>query len=275
MKRDYGLCLWTFGNVPFEEKCRLASEVGVNGVEVEGDISQNPREIVTILSKYDLKILSITPNNVDISSDNESVRKRAVEYFLDLLSWADELGAKRICLHGDVGKVVGSGDEQKDWTRLVESSKEILQKAENLHIEVVFEVLNRYENHQVRTGQEALKLIKDVKSSNLKVLLDSYHMNIEEENPAQALKDVGQHLGVYHIGDSNRQGIGQGHANIYEQIEVLHKIDYRGPIIMEMTAPGPNPFTPVKEEGYIEVVKNYYKDSLSIVKEWEQNKIQV
>jgi sugar phosphate isomerase/epimerase len=55
MKRDYGICLWTFGNVPFEEKCRLASEVGVNGVEVEGDISQDPREILTTLSKYDFE----------------------------------------------------------------------------------------------------------------------------------------------------------------------------------------------------------------------------
>jgi D-psicose/D-tagatose/L-ribulose 3-epimerase len=273
MSRDYGLCFWTFGEIPFEEKCRIAKEIGVDGVEVQGDITQDAKELAKTLKQYELKLLSVTPNNVDISSVNEDVRLKAVQYFLDLLSWAKELGANRICLHGDVGKTEGSGDEAKDWEILVESSKEVMQKAENLGIQVVFEVLNRYENHQILTGQEALDLIEDVKSPNLTVLLDAYHMNIEESNPVEALKNLGDQLGVYHVADSNRQAIGNGHSNIKGQIEMLNEMNYTGPIIMEMVAEGPNPFTPVKGEDYLHVITNYYKTSLTKLKEWDSIKL--
>ncbi|PKG24734.1 sugar phosphate isomerase/epimerase family protein [Niallia nealsonii] len=275
MNRDFGLCLWTFGDISFEEKCKTAKDIGVDGVEIQGDLTQNPTDIAALLSACNLKILSVTPGNVDISSTDENVRGKAVQYFLDLLSWAEEAGAKRICLHGDVGKTVGCGDLEKDWQLLVESTKVVMDKADFLNIEVVYEVLNRYENHQIVTNQEALALIEEVGSPNLLVLLDSYHMNIEESDPMKALRTAGNKLGVYHVGDSNRQAIGNGHANIKEQVETLHEINYKGPIIMEMTAEGPNPFTPIKGENYLQVITEYYKKSLETLKLWDNVKIEV
>ncbi|WP_158734539.1 sugar phosphate isomerase/epimerase [Alteribacillus sp. YIM 98480] len=270
MIRDYGLCLWTFGEeISFEEKCKAAKEIGVDGVEIQGDISQDPEEVLKILEKYELKLLSVTPDNVDISSDDESIRSEAVQYFLDLLEWAAKLGAKRICLHGEVGKVRGCGDATKDWDLLVKSSSKVMSKAEKLKIEVVFEVLNRYENHQIVTAQEALKLVNEVNSKHLYVLLDAYHMNIDEACPIQAIKDVGEKLGVYHVADSNRQAIGNGHSDIKCQMDALNEIAFEGPIIMEMTAEGSDPFTPMKGGNYLEVVKGYYKESLRELKEWE------
>lgn len=273
MVRNYGLCFWTFGDLPFEEKCRLAKEIGVNGVEIQGDLSQSPAELKAVLKKYDLSVLSVTPDNVDISSGDDQVRANAVQYFLNLLIWAKELGTERICLHGDVGKTQGCGDLTKDWNLLVDSSVEIVKKAEELEIEAVFEVLNRYENHQIVTAKEALSLIKEVESENLKILLDAYHMNIEEACPIQAIKDAGNTLGVYHVADSNRQGIGDGHSDLESQVKALHEVGYEGPIIMEMVAEGPNPFTPVKDENYLDVVVSYYKKSLKQLREWEASKI--
>ncbi|WNS77804.1 sugar phosphate isomerase/epimerase family protein [Domibacillus sp. DTU_2020_1001157_1_SI_ALB_TIR_016] len=273
MVREYGLCLWTFGEITFEEKCKLAKEIGVSGVEVQGNLSQDPAELKAVLRKHDLKVLSVTPDNVDISSADEQVRSSAVQYFLDLLSWAQELGAQRICLHGDVGKTQGCGDSAKDWELLVKSSTAILQKAEELNVEVVFEVLNRYENHQIVTAEEALRLLDEVKSEKFKVLLDAYHMNIEESCPIKAVKKAKDKLGVYHVADSNRQAVGNGHVDIKGQIEALYEIGYKGPIIMEMTAEGPNPFTPVKDGDYVKVVVGYYKDSLQKIKEWDLAKV--
>jgi len=273
MSRDYGLCLWTFGDISLKEKCKLAKEIGVEGVEVQGDLSQNPSNLQALLNMYELKVLSVTPDNVDISSADENVRSRAVQYFLDLLEWAKELGAKRICLHGDVGKTQGSGDSLKDWEWLVNSTLTIVKKAEELDIEVVFEVLNRYENHQIITAKEAVSLIEEVGSENLKVLLDAYHMNIEEACPIQALRDTRNKLGVYHIADSNRQGVGAGHSDLKGQVTALHEIGYDGPIIMEMVAEGPDPFTPVKEGNYLEVIVGYYKESLKQIRVWDSVKV--
>ncbi|TWD97501.1 sugar phosphate isomerase/epimerase [Neobacillus bataviensis] len=275
MSREYGLCFWTFGDISLEEKCKIAKEIGVDGIEVQGNLTQNPLELASLLTKYDLKILSVTPDNVDISSMKKETRRIAVQYFLDLLSWAKDAGANRICLHGEVGKVAGSGDVAEDWQLLVESSKKIMEKAEALHIEVVFEVLNRYENHQLVTNQEALKLLDTVNSPNLFILLDAYHMNIEEADPIDALRNAGSKLGVYHVADSNRQAIGNGHSDIKGQIHALHEINYHGPIIMEMTAEGPNPFTPVKGQDYLQVLTNYYKSSLEKLKVWDHSKLSI
>jgi len=275
MKRDYGLCLWTFGDIDFEEKCKISKKIGVDGVEVQGDLSQSPEELAAILKKYDLKVLSVTPENVDISSSDENIRASAVQYFLDLISWAKNLGANRICLHGDVGKIHGCGDLTKDWDLLVASTKEIVNKAEEVGLQVVFEVLNRYENHQILTAKEAISLINEVKSDNLYILLDAYHMNIEEACPIQAIKDAGNKLGVYHVADSNRQAIGNGHSDIRGQIKALDEIGFKGPIIMEMVAEGPNPFTPIKHGNYLDVVVNYYKESLRQLKQWDEMKVQV
>jgi D-psicose/D-tagatose/L-ribulose 3-epimerase len=275
MKRDYGLCLWTFGDIDFEKKCKISKEIGVDGVEVQGDLSQSPEELAAILKKYDLKVLSVTPENVDISSSDENIRASAVQYFLDLISWAKNLGANRICLHGDVGKIYGCGDLTKDWDLLVASTKEIVNKAEEVGLQVVFEVLNRYENHQILTAKEAISLINEVKSDNLYILLDAYHMNIEEACPIQAIKDAGNKLGVYHVADSNRQAIGNGHSDIRGQIKALDEIGFKGPIIMEMVAEGPNPFTPIKHGNYLDVVVNYYKESLRQLKQWDEMKVQV
>ena len=275
MSREYGLCLWTFGDISVEEKCKLAKDVGVDGVEVQGNLTQDPEELANILSRYGLKVLSVTPDNVDISSENEDIRLEAVGYFLNLLDWASDLGAKRICLHGDVGKIAGSGDLAKDWELLVDSSRIVMKKAEALNIEVVFEVLNRYENHQIITNREALKLLDSVNSPNLSILLDAYHMNIEEGDPIDALRKAGSKLGVYHVADSNRQAVGNGHSNIKGQVEALHEINYTGPIIMEMTAEGPNPFTAVKGPDYLQVLTNYYKTSLEKLKVWDTPKVEI
>ncbi|MNG12859.1 hypothetical protein D3C84_964960 [compost metagenome] len=100
-------------------------------------------------------------------------------------------------------------------------------------------------------------------------------MNIEEADPIEALRNVGSKLGVYHVADSNRQAVGYGHSNIKGQIEALHEIGYTGPIIMEMVAEGPNPFTAVKGEDYLEVLTNYYKTSLEKLKAWDHSNVEV
>ena len=273
MTRDYGLTVWSFGDISFEEKCKLSKEIGVEGIEVQGDLSQDPEELLAILNKYDLKVLSVTPDNVDISSTDEQVRTAAVQYFLDLISWAKKLGAERVCIHGDVGKTSGCGDLAKDWELLVRSVSGVMKKAEEYDMEFVYEVLNRYENHQIVTGKEALQLIDEVQYEKLYVLLDSYHMNIEEANPVEAIKEAGKKLGIYHVADSNRQAVGNGHIDIKAQVEALHDIGYKGPIIMEMMAAGPNPFTPVKDGDYLQELIGYYKDSLEKLKEYDVAKI--
>lgn len=161
---EYGLCLWTFGSISFEDKCKVASDIGVDGVEVQGDISLDVEKIKETLNKYKLKALSITPEDVDIASSDENVRKEAVAYYLKLVEWAKKLGVSRFCLHGQVGRINWDKDLKQHWKWLVASTKEIVGKAAENELEVVYEVLNRYENYQVLTAKQGLELISEVKT---------------------------------------------------------------------------------------------------------------
>jgi len=120
---------------------------------------------------------------------------------------------------------------------------------------VVYEILNRYEAHRIRTVAEGLDMLAKVNASNLKLLADAYHMNIEEADPAQALRSGAQSIGLYHVADSNRQAIGEGHTDFAAQMRAISDIGYRGPIIIETSAPGPNPFTPDKGNGFRDIVE--------------------
>jgi D-psicose/D-tagatose/L-ribulose 3-epimerase len=271
MNREYGLSLWTFGDdISFEAKCAIAEDIGVDGVEIQGDVTQDPVRLRMILQNHNLKVLSVTPINADISSKDVQTRSEAVQYFWDMMDWAKALGSERICLHGKVGKISASGDYMQDWQLFADSTSQVVKKAKQLDMEVVVEVLNRYESYQVTTAKEAMKLIEAVSNPHLFLLLDAYHMNIEEANPIHALKASADKLRVYHIADSNRQAIGNGHANLQAQVNTLHDIGYQGPIVMEMTAEGPDPSTSMEKHNSITIVTSYYKHSLQTLKSWER-----
>ena len=86
-------------------------------------------------------------------------------------------------------------------------------------------------------------------------------MNIEEPDPSEAIRMAGSRLWLYHVGDSNRQAIGRGHTDFKAQMQALQEIGYKGPIIMELVAPGPNPFTPDKGEGWRNTLESFLSES--------------
>lgn len=265
MRNEIGICLWTFGEIGLHEKFKLASELGVEGVELEGDLSSSPRLMKELLNKYNLKPLSITPKNRNIIAKNDVERGKNINYYLQLIDWAEEIGAPRLTLHGEVG-LIESNDYDGDYNLLTNAATTIVNYAKSKRIDIVFEVLNRYESFQIRTGKEALDLIEIINQDNLKVLLDTYHMNIEESNPSETIVEVGDKLAVYHVADSNRLGLGSGSIDFEKQFKALRNIGFSGPIIIELTASGPNPFTAVKSGNYIEELKNEYEKSIKYLR---------
>ena len=75
------------------------------------------------------------------------------------------------------------------------------------------EVCNRYETHVVNTARQALALVDDIGADNVMIHLDTYHMNIEEDDLVRPLRDVGDRLGYVHIGENHRGLLGSGHID--------------------------------------------------------------
>jgi len=98
------------------------------------------------------------------------------------------------------------------------------------------------------------------------ILLDAYHMNLEEADPPAAILDAGPQLTLFHAADSNRQAVGRGHTDFLALIRALRRVGYAGDVIVECTAAGPDPFTPVKGPGWRDQVRRYAVESLRLLK---------
>lgn len=259
-----GVCTWTFGSLPLTEIARRLNKLGFDGVELMGDLElYEAAEAAQVLQDYGLAAFSLTPENVDLAHPDTATRSKAIDYYLSLLDFAAELGGPLVSCHGCVGRVRPVGTLAEERALLVSAVRQIAERAGELSLRLVLEVLNRYEAHLLNTAAQALEFVAEVGADNVGILLDAYHMNIDEADPAVALRQVEERLWLYHAADSNRQGIGRGHTDFGAQLAALADIGYSAPIILECTAPGPDPFTAIKDEDSLAWLETYLQESRS------------
>jgi D-psicose/D-tagatose/L-ribulose 3-epimerase len=268
-----GACTWLFGEMPLAEVARRLRALEFDGVELMGDLAlYGAGEAAQVLEDHGLAVFSLTPADateagavVDLAHPDPAIRGQSVDYYLRLLDFAAELGPPQqrpiVACHGKVGRVAAISSQAEERAGFVAAVRRVALRAEDMGLRLVMEVLNRYEAHLLNTAAEAVEFAGDVGSESLGILLDAYHMNIEEADPATAIHCAGHRLWLYHAADSNRQGIGRGHTDFQGQMAALAAIGFRGPIIMECTAPGPNPFTPIKDEGSLGWLETYLRES--------------
>ena len=261
-ERKLGVCTWMFGELPLSEIARRLEQLGFDGVELMGNLDlYQPEEAAQILTDHGLAVLSLTPENVDLAHPEPAIRAEAVDYYLRLLDFGAALGGPLVCCHGDVGRIRAITSQEEEWALFVEAVREVAERAQTMNLRLVMEVLNRYESHLVNNAAEALAFVDDVGADNVGILLDAYHMNIEEPDPAGALRQAADRLWLYHAADSNRQAIGRGHTDFGAQMAALNEINYGGPIILECTPPGPDPFKAIKDENSLSWLETYLAES--------------
>lgn len=267
----YGVCTWIFDGQPLPEIAARLASLGYDGVELMGELAQiDARQVNMILGEHGLRVLSLTPQNVDLPHPDRRIRQEALDYYARLLDVASALGNPIVCCHGAVGRVRAITSYQEEWDLFVEAVRRIAELARQQGLSIAMEVLNRYEAHLVNTAQEALRFVQEVGMDNVGILLDAYHMNIEEADLRSAILAVRKHLLLFHAADSNRQAVGRGHTDFLGLMRTLHEVGYDGSVIIECTAPGPDPFTPVKGEGWRETVWQYVGESREVLRLYER-----
>ena len=124
-------------------------------------------------------------------------------------------------------------DKEKDTERAIKNMKRLSVVAEDCGIVLGMEVLNRFEGYIMNTCAEGLAFIRQVDSPNVKVMLDTFHMNIEEDNIGAAIRLAGKDLCHLHLGEQNRLVPGKGSLPWQEIGQALRDIHYEGCAVME------------------------------------------
>lgn len=178
----------------------------------------------------------------NIASPDPSVGKNALKYYQDLFARMQAIGANLLggaiysCWPIDYSKPV---DKEGDFARGVEGIAKLALLGQDYGIETIgLEVLNRFENHILNTAKEGVAFVSQVrelepKATNAKVMLDTFHMNIEEESFGTAIRTAGNLLGHFHTGECNRMVPGSGRTPWREIRDALKEIDYQGAAVME------------------------------------------
>jgi sugar phosphate isomerase/epimerase len=137
---------------------------------------------------------------------------------------------------------------EEDREVLLEGLSELGAHAWQAGAVLLLEPLNRYEDHMVNTVATATELAVASGSPAVRVLADTYHMNIEEDDPCAALRSAGDRLGAVHLSDSNRHQPGTGHVPFPALLATLRELQFDGVVSVECRLRG-EPAAAVRECG--------------------------
>jgi D-psicose/D-tagatose/L-ribulose 3-epimerase len=167
------------------------------------------------------------PRGSDISSEDTEEVKRGEAILRDAVAVARDLGARK--LGGILFSVHGkyySLPTALGWKNSVDTIARVAEAGEKAGVQLVLEIVNRFETNLLNTAAQGLKFIEETGSSNVKLHLDTFHMNIEEASPADAIRAAGDKVGYFHIGESNRGYLGAGTVDFDATFDALLDVGY-------------------------------------------------
>jgi D-psicose/D-tagatose/L-ribulose 3-epimerase len=177
------------------------------------------------------------PAAFDVAAEDAATRRRGIKFLQAQAKNIGEISGGKISgiLYSCWPALMPQGvtDKRPFLERSLNSMREAIKTAEDNNVVFNVEAVNRFEQYLLNTAEEAVAYVKSVDSPNIKILLDTYHMNIEEDHIGTAIETAGQYLGHVHIGENNRRPPGNGHINWDELVSSLKKIRYTGGLVME------------------------------------------
>ncbi len=173
----------------------------------------------------------------DISSNQPEIRANGLSYIVDCLEIASELGSPVFGgpLYAAVGKTRLVSENQKIQERqwCLDNLHKAARRAEELGVILALEPLNRFETDMVNTVDQAISMVDEVGCRYLKILLDTFHSNIEEKNIPASIRKLGSRLVHVQANENDRGTPGTGHTDWTGIREALDDIGYQGSMVIE------------------------------------------
>jgi D-psicose/D-tagatose/L-ribulose 3-epimerase len=174
--------------------------------------------------------------DMDLVSQDQAVRKKGIEFLRDVSKAMKYMGGRVMAgiNYSSWPRKLLPGEDKRILTdRAIAGVKEAVKAAEDNDVLFCVEVVNRFEQFIMNTAAEGVAFAERVGSPNCKVLLDTFHINIEEDSFHGCILHAGQWLGHFHLGESNRRPPGEGRLPWPEIFGALREINYQGAVVME------------------------------------------
>jgi len=194
-------------------------EWGFDGVEpfISPDEPADIPALRATLDRLQLERTTCTvlPRDANLVSSDAATRANGVEYLKKCIERTAELGAPLMCgpLHSGLGVMTGSRRTDKEWNWAVKGLRAAAARAQKRGVCLCLEPLNRFETYFLNTLEDAARLVHDIGAPNVKIHFDTFHSNIEEQHPAEAMRAVAKDLGHVHLSENDRGIPGTGHVD--------------------------------------------------------------
>ena len=219
----------------FEANVAKIAGWGYDGVElaVRDPSLVNAGELERVISSHNLVVPAIGTGQawgeegLSFTSDDEKVREAAIERISSHIPLAAHLDA--IVILGLIRGITPEGQtHEKSMEYLVEAIQACAAAAAGTGVRFALEPMNRYETDLIHSATQGLDLIERVGADNFGLLLDTFHMNIEEAEIEDSIRAVGDRIFHFHVADSNRWHPGAGHLDFRSILDVLGSTGYDG-----------------------------------------------
>ena len=232
----------------FAERLKKAARWGYDGVELmvarpdeleaaalRSQIADAGLEVAAIASGAVYMVDKLTL----LAADSELMRKAAARLHA-LIDFAAAVGAPIVTIGGFRGRLAWAGEGARG--KLTEILRNAAARAADQRVRLVLEPLNRYESDMIHNTTEALAFFGEVGHSHLGLLLDTFHVNIEEPSITECFRQgmAAGRLWHVHLGDNNRLPPGEGHFDFASAVSTLKESGYTGYLSAELL-PRPDP----------------------------------
>ena len=240
MKYGMNLLLWT-GDLNDEMLPVLESlkKMGYDGVELplfEADVDKFAQwgKRLDEIGLGRTAVTVRTPEDNPISPDPK-VRAAGVAANQRALDCCQAAGAELLCgpYHSALGHFTGAGPTEDEWKWAVESMRATAEHAAGAGVTLGIEYLNRFECYFLNTAADTVRFIRDVNHPRCRMMYDTFHANIEEKDPVEAIRTCAEYTVHVHISENDRSTPGHGHVPWEATFAALRETGYDGWMTIE------------------------------------------
>ncbi|HRP57247.1 sugar phosphate isomerase/epimerase family protein [Agriterribacter sp.] len=236
---------WVFWK-NLEDSMAKAAALGFDAVELftASATAVDARLLQQLSESYRIRVCAVgtgagkVVQGLTLTDPDAGVRARAIDFISEMIGFGAASTAPAII--GSMQGNVPQGTERAVALQWLSEGISILSDvAQKKGVQLIYEPLNRYETNIFNCFVDAVAWLKTLDTTNVQLLADLFHMNIEEDSIPGTIYQYGSYIGHVHFADSNRRAIGMGHTHMNDIAKALQSIAYSGYISAEVF-PWPN-----------------------------------